>query len=212
MRRFFLAVLVFLCIFCNLTYSYPVAPVVPEAWLLDFKYRDIRKITVDIPGEGRKSFYYMVYTVTNNTGQDIYFKPEFTIVTDKFEVIPALLDVDPAVFKAIERLYKPLYPWLEHPVRIIGPILQGRDNARDSVAIWPDPGGDIKSFDVYIAGLSGEITKVKNPLYKKDSTDKSGPEYFVLRRTLKIHYILLSDTQKNGRREIIKKDESWVMR
>ncbi len=194
-------------------FAFPIPHPVPQSWELDFKYQPLKRITVNIPGEGQKTFWYMIYTITNNTNETIYFKPRFTIVTDKLDIIQAQINVDPIVFKKIKKLYKPTYPWLEHPVKIIGKILQGKDNARDSVAIWPDFGPNIKTFDLYIAGLSGEAVKIPNPLYiKGKSNPKKTPAFFVLRKTLKIHYIIPTDPKSKSRINAIKKSTEWVMR
>src|SRR5579859_6689306 len=38
-------------------------------WVLDFRFKDPRLITVDIPGRGRKVVWYLWYQVVNNTDQ-----------------------------------------------------------------------------------------------------------------------------------------------
>src|SRR5262245_22222125 len=50
-------------------------------WVLDFKFKDPRLITVDIPGRGKRVVWYLWYQVTNNTGEPRTFIPDFELVT-----------------------------------------------------------------------------------------------------------------------------------
>jgi hypothetical protein len=158
----------------------------------------------------------MIYTVTNNTGRDVGFYPEFTLVTDNLQVLPAMVNVEPEVFSAIKNEYKTTYPWLEHPSKVIGKLLQGKDNARDSVVIWPDFNEKATTIDVYIGGLAGECTSVPNPLYVEGKSDpKKVPPCFVVRKTLQIQYALPTDPANRTRVSPSRKGPSaveWVMR
>ncbi len=187
MRRLIVGVLVMLMSVPVL--GYPKPNPVPLSWQLDFRFENIRRIDVELPGEGVQTFWYMIYTVTNNSDQDVVFHPEFTIVTDDLDVVKAGVDVPPEVYKKIRKQYENTYPWLEHPREIVGRIGQGRDNARDSVAIWCDFGALTTEFTVFVGGLSGEAVEVPNPAYdgKKGS---QAQEYFVLRKTRRIRYTL----------------------
>ena len=50
-------------------------------WVLDFRFKDPRLITVDIPGRGRTLVWYLWYQVVNNTGQPRTFIPDLELVT-----------------------------------------------------------------------------------------------------------------------------------
>src|SRR5436190_22330170 len=52
-----------------------------DIWILDFKFKDPRLITVDIPGRGRRVVWYLWYQVTNNTKEPRTFIPDFELVT-----------------------------------------------------------------------------------------------------------------------------------
>ncbi len=206
----------FIAIFSVVGFAIPKPSPVPVSWQLDIKFQDVKRIRVNIPGEGEKTFWYMIYTITNNTGKDVVFHPDFELVTDTLQVIPAQIHVAPEVFSAIKAKYKATYPWLEHPLKIIGKILQGKDNARDSVAIWPDFDPKASRFDIYIGGLSGEIIAVPNPLFinNKNNSQKM-PAYFVLQKTMTIHYSLPADSanrEKVGASRTGQPDIEWVMR
>jgi len=53
----------------------------PQIWVLDFRFKDPRLITVDVPGRGKKVIWYMWYQVINNTGEARTFIPDFELVT-----------------------------------------------------------------------------------------------------------------------------------
>jgi hypothetical protein len=190
------------------------SPVLTD-WELQFKFQDLKRVTICLPGEGEKTYWYMVYTVTNNTGSDVTFHPEFTIVTNTLQERKSMVDVAPEVFSKIQSEYKNTYPWLENPSKVIGKVLQGKDNARDSVAIWPDFDPKATSVDVYVGGLSGEMTSVPNPLFVKGKSDpKVVPSEFVLRKTLEIHYTLPSDPANRMSIGAKRTDQDieWIMR
>ena len=111
------------------------------------------------------------------------------------------------------------------PVEAIGRLLQGRDNARTSVAIFRDPDPRVSKFTVYVGGLSGETKTVPNPKYdpkhtaEKKAGDKNGnetpddnPEFFILHKTLAMPYALPGDLKT--RRSATPKPGpiTWVMR
>ena len=51
--------------------------------MLDFQFKSPRVITVDIPGRGKKTVWYVRYEVWNRTGAPRYFIPDFDLVTDR---------------------------------------------------------------------------------------------------------------------------------
>src|SRR5262249_35436996 len=52
-----------------------------DIWVLDFRFKDPRLITVDIPGRGKKVVWYLWYQVINNTKEPRTFIPDFELVT-----------------------------------------------------------------------------------------------------------------------------------
>lgn len=199
-----------------LAWGYPKPSIVATAWELDFKFRDIRRITLDVPGQGRRTYWYMVYTVTNDTGRDVAFHPECTLVTDQLKAYSSEVGVHPAVIKAIKARYENTYPWLEHPREPVGKLLQGKDNARDTIAVWPDFAPKTSEFTIYVGGLSGEVTTVPNPMFVRGTSDpKKVPEKFVLRKTLYIQYALPTDPASRNRTDPARSGRppiGWVMR
>ena len=60
-------------------------------------------MSVFLPGESEPVIYwYMLYTVVNESGQDVEFYPTFDLVTDTLQVVVAGEDIHPAVVDAIK--------------------------------------------------------------------------------------------------------------
>lgn len=142
--------------------AYPKPAIVSPSWNLDFEAGRPQAIMVpDLAGRPQW-FWFLPYQVTNNTGEDRLFIPEFTVYTDQGDIITAGQDVPSTVYPAIaRRLNNDL---LESPVEVVGQLLQGPDYARESVAIWPAfEGPDVDRFTVFVGGLSGETQTVAGP-------------------------------------------------
>ncbi len=215
---------------------------IPVSWELNFKATPPMRITVDT-GKGGTTYWYVLYTVTNNTHQDVDFHPaivrvneiESDLTADQAKTNPAkasrittddaIVGIHPKVFAAIKKRYANTHPFLTSPVEAIGRLLQGRDNARTSVAIFRDPDPRVSKFTIYVSGLSGETKAIPNPKYdpKRAAQKKAGdnnpggtpddnPEFFVLRKTLAMPFTLPGDMKT--RRSATPKPGpiSWVMR
>jgi len=147
----------------------PVPNRVPKSWELEFDFVDPQTMTVQLPGQPRpQTFWYMLYTVTNKSGREVQFLPRFDLMTDRMQVIRGDPGVHPMVFEAIKRRHRPTHPLLVEPVKAMGRLLQGPDNAKGSVAIWPQLDIRANGFTIFVAGLSGESVLLRNPNYKPD--------------------------------------------
>ena len=156
------------------TWAFPEAAIVNPSWALDFDYDKPRAIAVQDAAGHTRWYWYMTYKVTNNTDEDQLFVPEFTIATDQGDVIAAGRNVPTNVFDAIRRQVK--NPMIDSPIQVVGNLLQGADYAKESVAIWPAFVGDIDEFTVFVAGLSGDSTTIRNPV--------TGEEVLMRRNTM----------------------------
>jgi len=160
----------------SLATAAPEPSLVPLSWELNFKHGPIERLQVGKDGR-QQTFWFMRYTVTNNTGKDILFTPDFQLMTDTGQVQDAYKDVPNEIIAKIKKLYK--NELLASPNNIVGKLLQGEDNARDGVIVFGDVDADSRNFKVFIAGLSGETVEVKNP-----KTDKN----VILQKTLILEY------------------------
>lgn len=202
--------------------AHPRPKILSDSWQLDFVYEKPALITVDLPGEGPTDFWYLPYTVTNNTGQELLFVPDVMIYTDAGDLILAPRKVPPVVFTAVKAELR--NPLLESPIDIIGQLLQGEDNARDGVILWPAPNHDIDSFKIFVGGLSGE-TAILDPdgtiiPEKADSNDEADIDAhaarkragIVLRKTLVLEVATPGDIETRTSAPVVMRRSQWIMR
>lgn len=213
----------------------PQPSAVPVSWELEFEFLDPRRIEVLVPGSTTpEKFWYMVYTVRNNTGRTQRFFPTFELVTDGIRVIDTDMGIHPLVFDAIRERHKATHKYLVSPTKAIGDLRVGDDNAIESVAIWRADDTDVNSFRIFAAGLSGETAIMLNPSRSKakstpanvaagqstgnasSSSDKATGEAesrrFTLRKTLEIQYDLPGSDRGRMTAEPERKGVRWIMR
>jgi hypothetical protein len=214
----------------------------PVSWELIIKPSPLMRIEVDT-GKGPQTYWYMIYTVINSTGQDVDFYPEAVRVSEidvgasesrattrpaqdsGLIVEEALVGAHPKVFEAIRKLYANTQPYLAPPVEAIGRLLQGKDNARTSMVIFPDLDERVTKFTIYFGGLSGEKVSKPNPKYdprraagkgtkagSQPAEDKDNPQYFVLQKTLAMPYTLPGDAKTRRTATPSPGAMDWVMR
>lgn len=158
-----------------------------NVWVLDFKFKDPRLITVDIPGRGKKVVWYLWYQVINYTGEPRTFIPDFELVTtDKLTVHHD--QVLPKAQEVIRRLDDPTgYLDIKNSVTIATqPIPVSKKDAAPrpvtGVATWDDvftAVPDTTRFSIFVSGLSNGW-----------SEDDKGT---VRRKTLQLNFKRLSD-------------------
>ncbi len=220
--------IVFVCgALADWAHAVPEPSVAPKAWELRFDFADPQTITVQLPGKAKpRTFWYMLYTVTNNTGREVQFLPRFALMTNTMQIVPGDPGVHPMVFEAIRKRHRPTHPFLVEPVKVMGRLLQGGDNAKSSVAIWPQFDINANRFSVFVAGLSGESTLMRNPNYKPGEPEvrvkKLGsrteievpvnPKFYTLRKTLVIEYLLPGDTKTRDAARVGRLGTKWIMR
>ncbi len=211
-------------------FAAPEPSPVGVAWELQVEPSTPTRILVDT-GSGQKVYWFMLYTVTNNTPQDVDFHPEIARVSmidseipedqaafvpeqaSKLIVEPSIVGVHPKVFEAIKTIYAKTHPFLVEPYKAIGQLRQGKDNALTCVAIFPELDPRVSRFTIYFGGLSGEQITKKNPAYDpKQPTSKTNEPVFVLRKTLAIPYTLPGDVASRKRAQPQLGRMEWVMR
>ncbi len=162
-----------------------------KLWVLNFRFKDPRLITVDIPGKGKKVVWYLWYQVINNTGEPRTFIPEFELVTlDKHTVHRDI--IIPKALEAIKKIEDPTgYLDIKNSVSIANqPIPVTRPNSAPrpvtGVAIWDDifaQEPDTTRFSIFVTGLSNGYAEVDAPGGKK----------LLRRKTLQMNFKRLSD-------------------
>jgi hypothetical protein len=195
-------------------FAAPKPSLVARDWELAFEFRDPARISVVLPGDKQPTvFWYMLYTVTNETGREVLFYPQWDLVTDTLRVIHGGDNVSPTVFDAIRQRHQKQYPFLVEPLKASGPLLQGTDNARSSVVIFREFDPDAAQFTVFVAGLSGEVSRVANPAFNaKEPESAQNPQFFTLRKSLAIRYDMPGDLASRKSADPIRAGREWVMR
>ena len=197
---------------------YPKPLIVPLEWEFKIELGELRPIAVRLPDKNTDQvFWYLRYTVTNKSDKDHIFVPEFVLYTDTGQVIRSDKKTPGTVFDKVTKLYND--PLMKAPSAMTGKLLQGQDNAKSSVAIWPDFDPNAGQVSIFVGGLSGETKSISLPSpITVVQTDWRGREKTVTKdrlllvKTLDLQYDIPGE--KSARRflapRLVKK--RWVMR
>lgn len=192
---------------------------VPLSWNLQINLPGpLQAMQIKLPGSDvPQRFWYLRYTVTNRTGEDQVFVPDFVLYTDSGDILRAGKGVPTAVFEAIRKRYN--NPLMLDMSAMSGPLRQGEDNAKDGVAIWPDFDPQAGAADVFIGGLSGETAEIKLPTpIEVTKTDLKGKtvtiktDTVILSRTLQVHYEVSGEPSARVSQPARLVSKTWVMR
>jgi hypothetical protein len=202
------------CLLGSLALAGPEPDPASPHWQLDFRFHDPQRIAVQMPGEAEPTtFWYLLFTVTNDTGEDVQFYPSFRLVTDTLESVEGGAEVIPAVYDAIAARHKKDDPFFAPPAKTTGPLLQGADNARTSAAVFRPFDPKANAMTVFVSGLSGEVARVTNPSFDSSAPESEANErFFILRKTLAISYDLPGDEETRAHAKPMRRDREWVMR
>ena len=154
----------------------------PTKWQLDFTFERPQPIKIYLPGKAKPQlFWYLRYTLTNNTPTDQLFTPSFLLYTGTGQLLTATGPL--LAFNAVKKHHND--PLLKRDTA--GKILRGTDNAKRGVAIWPDFDPEAGSFDLFIGGLSGEtfVVDLPKPVVMTE-TEADGTVKKVKRSTLEL--------------------------
>ncbi len=183
-------------------------------WVLDFAFKPVRMVTVEIPGKGRKQVHYLLYRVTNRTGEPRMFVPQFTMITRTGDrpgdTVKRLEDgVIPQAVKVIQAREIP-----ENPVPLLGAVQstgiiptagekEGIDDAVYGVAVWDNVDPEADAFSIYVRGLSDGYQQVSAP---------DGGEPTTKYKTLRMDFTRPGDARKLNEREIFLADPpyEWI--
>jgi hypothetical protein len=180
---------------------YPKPSVYPKSWELDFQHGKPTRIVVQPQGSSVPvAYWYMTYTVTNNSNAEQLFLPTFDMALEDGRVVRDDVKIPKIVFDAIKK--REGAKFLETAALIGGQLRLGPDQAKDGVAIWPEPMLRMGRFSIFVTGLSGENATVKGP----DDKD------VILRKTLQLNYLIRGDEVYPGEDEVNDDSQEWVMR
>ena len=191
---------------------------VPVSWELEFQFEKPVAVRLKLPGQKvQKTLWYIRYSVANRTGEDLTFVPEFLLYTDTGQTIRAGQNTPAAAFEEIKKLVND--PLLRDVPAMAGKLLQGADNAKRGLAIWPDFDPKAGQIDLFIGGLSGETATLKLPRpITVTETDAAGKKVTVkkdsviLSKTLHLRYKVPGEAAQRFRTPIKLVLKEWVMR
>jgi hypothetical protein len=144
-----------------------------SVWNLDFRYKNLRLVTVDSQrqGQGRKTVWYCWYEVSNPTDETHTFIPDFELEVGGQVYHDTVL---PRVQEALRRIEDPAQFFdMNNSVTIrnkpIPPSKQaaGQNKSRVGVALWEGTDPDAKSMTLFVSGLSNDWSSDGDTIRRK---------------------------------------------
>jgi hypothetical protein len=189
--------------------EFPKPSPYPKSWELKFEHGKPTRVVVQAPGTNApRAYWYMTYSVTNDTDREQLFLPAFEMLTQDGRVIRNDINIPRRVFDEIKKREGTRY--LETAAQIGGELRVGQDQSRDGVAIWPEPMAEMGHFSIFVSGLSGETATVPGPAQPGAAGPTTKP--VILRKTLQLNYFIRGDDVHPGEDEVNENPEEWVMR
>ena len=187
-----------LMVLTSLAMAYPTPSGVKIRWELEFEAGDFR---LYIDQETGDAYWWMNYTVTNRTKRDRIWAPKLTLFADSGEILESGKGVSSRITKDLKELLG--NDLIETQNEIIGDLLQGPENAREGLAIWPARITQVNEITMFIAGISGETTRVLNPITSEE---------VILYKTLQRDYLIRGDALARGSQPIELIEDKWILR
>ena len=178
----------------------PIAPVCTMgiARELDFTATELRLFKD--PDSG-KHYWYMIYDVVNNTGQDQRFAPRIDLLIDDGSLVRQGEGVPSTVTKQLKEFLG--NELLEDQFEILGEVLQGKAHAKSGLVIFPAADLTPTELTVFVQGLSRETEKTTNPTTGAQVT---------LRKAARLDYLVAGDPQAIGTVTYPVVNREWIFR
>jgi hypothetical protein len=194
-------------------HAFPKPSPYPISWELKFDYSTPKRIVVRPKGaDAPQAYWYMTFTVTNNSGEERKFLPRFEMITNDGEVLRSDNKIPQDIIESIRQAERNRH--LEPVHALAGTLRIGEDQAREGVAIWKEPDPKMGRFSIFVTGLSGEAViltgKDGKPEEKTDADGKKSP--VILFKTLRIDYHVPGDEKFPGNDVVDLAGQEWVMR
>ena len=177
---------------------------IPTRWQLDATIGELRLTTIEVPGVGPQSYFYLTYVITNNSGQDLLFAPAFEMCFEDGRTIRSGRGVPAyATQQILSRLDN---PYLVDQNTIIDSLLQGEANTKEGLAIWVAPTLKAETLELYLAGFSGETATLTLPQPEGEA------KKVVLRKSLRLRYMSPGEMTSTGDEPFVEVERRWIMR
>ncbi len=183
----------------------PEPDAIPRRWQVDVKMGGLRLAQFKQADGSTKAYFYLTYRVTNHTGEDILFAPGFELANGEGEVIRSGRGVSIEAANTIQQNLQNSY--LEDQISVLGMLLQGDENAKEGIVIWPANQMHLSEVTVYAAGFSGEV-KVQPAKDPKTGESVAFPLY----KSMMIRYKLPGDLDSHGSEPFAPDETKWIMR
>jgi hypothetical protein len=182
---------------------------IAKRWELDIRPGALRMASVPDPAGNPRLYFFLTYRVGNNTKQDLLFAPAFELSTEDVSAVRSGRDVSAGVTREIlERLDNPM---VKDQISILGNLLQGVENSKDGVVIWPAPELHPNEITVYAAGFSGETRTIEVADTSPDAKP-GAKKQIVLRKTLMLRYRNLGEIRDRGAEPFELVERRWILR
>lgn len=178
---------------------------VTTRWQLEFEPGPLRIIRLERGSGSPRHYFYMTYRVTNYSGNDLIFAPSFDLVTQAGAIRRSGRDVPPDVTAELLAMLR--NPYLEDQISVLGNILQGIENAKDGLVVWPADDLETDTISVFVSGLSGE-----NKPYVVTDAGTGRNKRVMLRKTLMLSYETPGTLAGRGSTPLEPGEVRWVMR
>ncbi len=193
----------------------PVEAKMGEEWTLDFQARTPQRIVMVDREGNRQAYWYMVYVVTNETGEARDFIPNAVMFTDTGKFIRD--GIYPSVVEAVKRQYR--LNELKSSVEMLGRpaeegqerlpnLKEGLEQAQQGIFVFPAVDERINSFKIFVTGLSGEFIVQEVPSVKEGED----PQMVVLRKTMELRYAVPGDETRNDTVTVQPQGKRWMWR
>lgn len=185
-----------------------------EEWTLDISFRTPQRIVMAREDGTKEAYWYVVYVVTNRTGQARDFMPVATLFTDGGKL--SRDGMYPAVVAEVKRQYR--LNELKSSVEMMGPppeegqdrqpnLKDGPEEAQQGIFVFRAGDERVNNFRIFVAGLSGEYVIRELPPVKEGESPKS----IILRKTLALEYAVPGD-ETAGQASVNLLNKSWIWR
>lgn len=178
---------------------------IPRRWQLDLKPGPLRLANVTLRDGTTRAYLYMTYRATNRTGEDVLFAPSFELADGEGNVLRSGRAVPLDVASKIQGDLN--NPFLEDQISVLGMMLQGDENAKDGIVVWPMGNLTASEITVYAAGFSGEVAQVEIKDSKTGALVKE-PMY----KTFMARYKTGGDMSGRGSEPLEPYETTWIMR
>lgn len=180
----------------------PEPEAIPRRWELRVEPGPLRCMNLTLPGQtAPRAFFYFTFKATNLSGQDLYFAPSFDLALSDGTVLRSGRDVPADAVDAIMAYID--QPFLREEIDLQGQFLQGPENAKEGLVVWPAPTLKATDATIYMAGFSGETKSIRRP-----DTGKT----HILRKTLMLRHEISGEIDPTLNSTLTRAAQRWILR